>query len=515
MQKELMVYSTRKPLTWRGVVFSDLGVLVLLALAKLAVHMLTNGQYGFHRDELGMLDDARFPAWGYVSYPPLTPFFARVALVLFGPSLVGLRFFAALGQSIVLVLVGLIARDLGGGRRAQLLAALAVAIAPIALNWSSLFHYGGFDYLWWVLIAFLAVRLLKSEDPRYWLGLGAVIGLGMLTKYTMAFCVAGLVGGVLLTRARRYLASLWLWGGVGLSLLIFLPNLVWQAQHSFIHLQFLSYIHARDIAIGRTKSFLLDQLYSAANPVTIPLWVAGLYFYFFTPAGRPFRLLGWMVVIPFALMLATQGRGYYTGPIYPALLAGGAVYGERWLRSLPAARARWLWATTWCTLALGGLVVAGLVLPVAPINSTWWQVARVVDPEPKEEIGWPELVQTVAGIYAALPPADKPTTGILTNYSEVGAISLYGPAYDLPQAIGGENTDWLRGYGDPPPQTLIVVSWRPVGVDQFFASCVLAGHITNAYGVPNEDSTQRPDIFVCHGLRVTWPDFWRQIQSFW
>jgi len=509
-----MRISTHKHLTWHAVVLGDLGVLVMLALAELAVHLLTNGQYGFHRDELGFLDDARFLAWGYVSYPPLTPFVARVALVLFGPSLVGLRFFAALGQSVVLVLVGLMARDLGGSRCAQVVAALAVAIAPIALNWGALFHYGGFDYLWWVLLAFLAVRLLNTGDPRYWLGLEAVIGLGMLTKYTMAFCVAGLVAGVLLTRARRHLASPWMWAGAGLSLLIFLPNLIWQAQHSFIHLQFLSFIHARDIAIGRTQSFLLDQLYVPANPVTVPMWLAGLYFYFFTPSGRPFRLLGWLAVIPWTLLLLAQGRGYYAGPIYPVLLAGGAVYGGQWLKSLPEARARALWAATWPTLAAGGLITAALVLPIAPINSTWWQLARMVDPEPKEEIGWPELVQTVAGIYAALPAAEKPVTAILTNYSEVGAISIYGPAYGLPAAIGGENLDWLRGYGDPAAQTLIVVGWSRAQVDQFCTNCVLAGRLTNAYRVPNEDSVDRPDIFVCRGLRKPWPDFWRSIQSF-
>src|SRR5690606_31462462 len=137
----------------------------------------------------------------------------------------------ALAQCLAMVLAGLMTRELGGSRLAQIVTALAVAIAPISLIQGALFQYVSFDYLWWVLIAYLVIRLLKSEDPRWWLGIGAAIGLGMMTKYTVAAFVAGLVGGVVLTGTRRHLSSPWLWGGAALSLLIFAPNLIWQAQH--------------------------------------------------------------------------------------------------------------------------------------------------------------------------------------------------------------------------------------------------------------------------------------------
>ena len=142
------------------------------------------------------------------------------------------------------------------------------------------------------------IRLLKSDDPRWWLGIGAVIGVGMMTKYTMAYLVAGIVVGVLLTRTRRTLVSPWLWGGVGLAVLITLPNLIWQIQHNFISLDFLRSIHERDVQAGRAQGFLVEQFVFAANPVTIPLWVAGLYFYFFAKMGRNYRLIGWMYLVP-------------------------------------------------------------------------------------------------------------------------------------------------------------------------------------------------------------------------
>ncbi len=496
---------------WRALLSGDLGLLVLLALAKLIFHALTNTQYGFHRDELQTLDDARSLAWGYVAYPPLAPLVARVSLALFGHSLDGLRFFAALAQSLAMVCAGLTARELGGRRLAQVLAALAVAIAPLSLAMSTLFEYTGFDYLWWVLLAYLLVRLLKSDDARWWLGIGAVIGVGMMTRYTIAFGVAGLVAGVLLTPARRSLLSPWLWAGIAISILVVLPNLVWQALHNFISLQFLSSIHARDIAIGRTNDFLIDQFRVSSNPFTLPLWLAGLYFYFFSPGGRRYRLLGWMAVVTFLLFWIARARGYYTGPIFPILFAGGAVWFERWASGLSLSRARLARGFAWALVAIGGVIVLALG-PYWPVNSPQFQTVSEINTDLKEESGWPELVQTVSGIYSGLA---GPTTAILAgNYGVAGAIDLYGPAYRLPRVVSPVNTYWLRGYGDRPPNTMIVVGLPRETVARFFGDCQVAGHIANAYGIKNEETINHPDIFVCRAVRLPWPQLWQQMQSF-
>jgi len=250
---------------------SDVGLLVLLAIVRVALHTATNGQYGFHRDELQTLDDARHLDWGFVVYPSMVPLLARLELVLFGTSLVGFRFFATVAVSVAMVISGRIAKELGGGRREQVLAAIATGIAPVSLAQGAVFQYVSFDYLCCVLLTYFLVRLLKTENARWWLAIGVAIGLGMQTKYTMAFFATGLVGGVVLTRARRYLWSGWLWAGVGVALLIFLPNLIWQAQHQFISLEFLRHIHARDVSQGRANLFLLQQLLFCVNPATIPL----------------------------------------------------------------------------------------------------------------------------------------------------------------------------------------------------------------------------------------------------
>lgn len=502
---------------WKAVLFSDFGVLVLLALAWLLFFTLVNGQYGFHRDELAFLDNGRHLAWGFVEYPPLTPFIARVALELFGPSLVGLRFFATLAVSVVIVLVGLMARELGGARQGQVISALAVVIAPIVLSHGSFFSYETFDYLWWVLGAYFMIRLLKSEDPRWWLGVGAAIGLGMLTKYTMAFDVAGILAGVFFTPARRYLKSPWLWAGVALSLLIFLPNLLWQVQNRFVSLEFLQSIHARDIRIGRTGVFqyLLGQLYICTNPVTIFLWISGLRYYWVHPQGQRYRPLGWMCAVPFLLFLLAQGRYYYLAPVYPMLLAAGSCQVERRLATLPDRQLARQRVIQYGSLAVGGLITMALALPLAPVNSAWWKVASSANVELREEIGWPELVKIVADIRANLPLEERAKVGILAgNYGEAGAINLYGPAYGLPEAISGINSFWQRGYGDPPPQTLIVVGLSRDTVEKIFESCELAGHTFNRFGVQNEETTAHPDIFVCRKLRRPWPQFWKSFRYF-
>jgi 4-amino-4-deoxy-L-arabinose transferase-like glycosyltransferase len=503
--------SMKQSRTWRDVLLSDLGILVLLGLAFFTLHMLTNGQYGFHRDELEMIDNARHLDWGFVNYPPLTPFVTRVALELFGVSLVGVRLFPALAMAVAIGLTGLITRELAGSRFAQTAAALGAGISPIALALGAFLTYSSFDYLWWVLIAYLMTRLLKTEDPRWWMGIGAALGLGMLTKYTILVLAAGLAVGVVLTHVRRFLISPWLWGGVVLSLLIFLPNLMWQFRHDFISLEFVRSIHGRDVRIGRTAGFLPEQFLFSSNPVTLPLSIAGLAYFLLVPAGKRYRALGWTAVTALGLMISLEGRSYYFAAAYPMLIAAGAVAWEQWLAGPIARSPGIVRGITFGALAIGAAGAMMISLPIAPVNSGSWQLTSRIHDLFVEQIGWPELVETVADIYAALPDEDKRQTGILTgNYGEAGAINLYGPAYGLPEAISGVNSYWLRGYGDPAPQVLIVLDWHRTSM---FARCEVAGVVTNRYGVRNEE-TRHPTIFVCRRPRQPWPDLWDSLKSF-
>lgn len=489
----------------------DTLAVVAIAGAVVLVHLLTNGRYGFHRDELQVLSDARHMDWGFVAYPPFTPLVERIAMSLFGLSLVGLRLFSVIANAVAIVVTGLMARELSGGRLAQVTAALTTALSPLAMFEGTEFQYTTFDYLWWVVIAYFVIRLLKTEDPRWWLTIGPVIGLGFMTKYTMGFYLAGILGGVVLTRARRYLRSRWFWVGMALGFLICLPNLIWQAQHGFISLYFLQHIHTRDVGQGRANGFWRDQFLICTNLMAAPLWIAGLVGFL---RDRRYRMLGWMYVIPLVLFVVGKGRGYYVGAAYAMLMAMGAVLGERWVGSLSG---RWRLAIE--IFVLQGIVVCGLVFSavVIPFASAGWLKSFTLknNGDLREEIGWEELVENVAAVRDALPAEQRARVGVLVgNYGEQGAIEILGRPYGLPMPISGTNSAWLRGYPEPPPSTLIVVGQGQNYLDRMFRGCRVAGHNGNALGVHNEESEEHPNIYLCGPPKLPWPEFWKEYQAF-
>jgi hypothetical protein len=489
----------------------DTVLLLAIAGAMVLLHVLTNGRYGFHRDELQTLTDALHMDWGFVAYPPFTPFVERISMMLFGHWLIGLRLASVVAQAVVIIVSGLMARELGGGRLSQGTAALSVALAPLSVFEGTEFQYTSFDYLWWVLIAYFVIRLLKSDDPRWCLAIGATIGVGFMTKYTMGFYVAGIVGGLVLTPARRFLSSKWFWMGIGLAFLICLPNLIWQMRHDFISLHFLQHIHQRDVGEGRGEGFFKNQFWVNTDLFSVPLWIAGLVWYF---RGQRYRMLGWMYVIPFALFALSRARYYYLGAAYPMLLAMGAVVGERWVHSLSRG---WRWAVEgvfFTGLVACGLLLIAILVPLAtsgPLKG----FALKNNGDLREEIGWDDLVKSVASVRDSLPAEQRESVGVLVgNYGEGGAIAILGSEYHLPAPIQLTNSGWLRGYPVPPPSTLIVVGWSQRQVDEAFTACRLAGHNGNSEGVKNEESGDHPDIFVCGPPKLSWPEFWSTHQRF-
>lgn len=485
-------------------------LLVIAALFGLA-HFLTNGHYGLHRDEWQVLSDAQHLDWGFVAYPPLTPALEQVALKIFGLSLAGLRLFSVLAQALVILLSGLMARELGGGRLAQVFTAIAVGLSPAPMGNATMFQYSSFDMLWWVLIAWSAIRLLRDEDPRWWLAIGLFAGLGLQTKYSIAFALLGLFVGVLLTDARRYLMNRWFWIGGAIALLVCAPNLAWQVQHDFISYRFLQSIHARDVHEGRAEGFLRDQFLINANLFAAPVWIAGLVGY---GRSRRYRLLAWMYLTPLLLFLLLQGRFYYVSAAYPSLLAMGSVMGERWLGTL---RPAWRFGTA--ALLLSGVAAIGIyaaliIMPTAS-SGPLRDFAIKRNSDLREKIGWDELVKQVAAVRDALPAEQRADLGIVVgNYGEQGAIAFLGKAYGLPMPISTVNSAWLRGYPPLPPHTIIVLGHSRERADELFADCRVAGHVSNAWRVINEESWDHPDIFVCGPARKPWSELWRQGPDF-
>jgi hypothetical protein len=488
---------------------SDIFILSALASVVLIVHILLGNGYGFHQDELQFLDDARHLHWGFVAYPPLTSFAGRISIALFGISPAAFRLPAAVVNAVSLVLIGLIARVLGGGRAAQILALLCSL--PVALALSSMLQYTTFDYLAWTLLALSTAKLLRSEDPRWWIAAGAAVGIGVLSKYSIAFPVVSLVAGVcLLPSQRHHLRSRWFWLGGLTALIVASPNLYWLATHHFLTVRMEQHIHLRDVRMGRAASYYSDQL--RFTLLELPFALAGLLWLLRRPR---FRLLSTLYLGPFLLIAIAKGRGYYMLPAYVVLYAAGAVAFESFVAawSLRSRQAAWsvaVLAALSCSVAW-----SFFLLPVAKQGSALWLWQMHHNDDMTRDLGWPQLVAQVAHIRDSLPAGEHNELAVVAeDYSSAGALALYGPAYGLPTPISTINSFYDRGWGPYPPKTVIVVGGDPVDLDQFFHHCTLAGRVHLPYNVQSDLTRYDPDIYVCSGARESWPEIWAHGRQF-
>ncbi|HUB51059.1 MAG TPA: glycosyltransferase family 39 protein [Terracidiphilus sp.] len=488
----------------------------LTGLAFTAIHIAFSWRYGFHRDELLSYSNAMHLDWCYVVYPPLTAWFARAELAVFGTSLMGYRFLPAIAVGLVSVLAGLIARAMGAGRRAMVVAAVAAGIeGPVAFA-GCFFSYMSFDLLWWVLVAWAVAELVRSQNPRWWVVIGAGFGLGLLTKYTILAYAAGLLVGMLFTSNRRYFRSGWFWCGVALTLAMTAPVIVWQFQHHFVALAWMKSIHKRDMGWGRTDHFILNQFWNVTSPVTVPLWCAGLWYLFRYKSGKPFRIIGWMYLVTIVLFTIAKARDYYLAPAYPMLLAAGAAWGENWIGAKSSGVQKRIMRAVRISLAVATLLVFALTLPIAQIQSSWWRFADAANGGNfSMQLGWPELAATVAHVRDSLPADERDGARVMAgDEGEAGAVNLYGRAYNLHDAISGMNSNWLRGYGDPPPTTVIAVGFKRSELDRIFARCDDAARLTMPYGVDNQAIGERYEVYVCRDIREPWPVFWKNFQYY-
>lgn len=484
-------------------------IAVMAAITLL--HVLTNGRYGFHRDEWQFLSDARHLDWGFVAYPPFTAFMQRIGLDLFGLNMNLLRIFSVAAQVLVLLFTGKMAREFGGGRWAQFAAVLTVAIAPYELFEGTEFQYGTYDLLWWVLVCYFTVRLIKSENPRYWLAIGAAAGLGLMTKYTIALLLVGLMVGCVIGPNRKLYWNRWAAAGVALAFLIFLPELIWLARHDWVTIHFLHHIHERDVRNGRADGFFPRQFWINTIPVVAPVWIAGLIYSLRTAR---WRVLAPMYLAPFVLLWTMKGRDYYCAPVYPMMVALGSGICVEWFRGLRPLWRRVTATAFWVGVVASGLLFCAVMIPLFN-NGPIKKFALSLNGDLREEFGWHELAASVASVYNSLPAEERTKTGIIVgNYGEAGSLEFLGPEYQLPTPISLTNSAWLWSDPQIPPEQLIVVGMDRDEAEEKFTACKLAGHYDNNEGIRNEESEHHPDIFLCGSPKDPWPVFWKKNQRF-
>jgi len=502
----------------REVLGSESAILACLSCLALTLYLLTSGQYGYFRDEFYYLACGEHLDWGYVDHPPFVALMAFVTRSLLGDSLLAIRFFPAVCGALVVLLTGLMARELGGGRFAQPLAALAALISPVYLAVNHVFSMNAFDYLFWALAAYVLIRLLKTDNPKLWLLFGLVTGIGLMNKYSMGFQGFGVVVGLLLTAARRHLRSKWFWLGGLVAFVIFLPHILWQIQHGFPTREFIRNATVYKIAPVSPLSFVGAQLLEM-HPFTAPIWLTGLCSLLFSADGKKYRLMGWIYVAVLALFLATRAKSYYLSPAYMMLLAAGAVAIEAFVRR---SGRNWLKPASLVALTTGGLITLPYALPVLPVETfIIYQDSLGLRPQAGERhrlgklpqmyadmFGWEEMVITVADIYHRLSPEEKTKAVIYaSNYGEAGAIDFFGKRYGLPKAISGHNNYWLWGPRNPAAQIVITVGESLEDVRKTFDRVELGAVHVHPYAMPYESNLP---IYVGRNpkrpLKEVWPE---------
>lgn len=497
------------------------GILAVLALSGLLAHLLTSGNYGYFRDEFYFMAASRHLDFGYVDFPPMVALIGAAVHALLGDSLAAIHLLPALAGAALVALTGLMARELGGGRFAQGLAALATLVAPTILGIDSLFSMNPFDELCWGLAAYVVLLIVTRRRPWLWLLLGLVVGLGLMTKVTMFYFVFGLCAGFLLTPARRVWRTRWPWLAALIATLIFLPYVAWQVANQWPSLGFFHHYGAVRDPVTPLGFFIAQVV--TMNPLSLPLWLAGLWYYFFTEEGRPYRMLGWAYLAIYALFTLIRAKYYYFAPAYPMLFAAGAVALEP-LLDRPAWR--WRLYTYAGVLAAGGLVLAIITLPALPPALLIWltQPARLSQnlgftqepqgagelPQPfADRFGWDTMTATVAQVYHRLPREQQAMACVLgKNYGEAGALALYGPSYGLPHVISGDDNFYLWGPGHCSGAVVLAVGWSRHDLAAVWADVKRGATISCHYCMSTEDNLP---VYVCRRPRLSlqraWPRF--------
>jgi len=511
-----------KKIVSRTTLWSDQAVLIYLALAKFLVHMAFNGRYGYFRDELYFIICGERLAFGFVDHPPLTPLVARVSRLLFDDSLPGLRIFPALAGAVTVFLAGLIARKLGGGRFAQTLAAVSVIVSGVLLSFGALLTNNAFDILFWALAGYVLVVILKEDRPKLWIALGFVVGVALQNKYSILFFVAALGIGFLISPLRKRLWSIWPLLGATVALLVFLPNLIWQVRHDlpFIELNRNAVLYKN--AVLSPLQFLGGQLMEI-HPLDFLILLAGLFYLLLSPALKSFRVFGWAYLALFAFFLFSGGKTYYLSPIYPVMLAAGAVALER---VGLITRWRWMKPAPILLLLTTGAVVAPFALPVLPVEkyiaySRFLGVGPAA-PERQEmgalpqhfadQFGWEGMAAAVVRVYRDLPEADRKECGIFTqNYGEASAINFFGRRYGLPPAVCVHNNYWLWGPGEMSGAVLIVVGGKEEDYRWVYGEVTEVARIEAKHAMPYESNLP---VFVCRGLKVPIREVWSRNKQY-
>jgi hypothetical protein len=497
-------------------------LIAVFSMAALLVHLLTNGRYGYFRDELYYIACARHLDFGYVDQPPLSILLLRLSKALFGDSLFAIRVLPALAGAATVALTGMIAREMGGRAWAIALACAATLSALFYLAVGNFFSMNVFEPLFWMGIVYLLVRIINDGAPTLWLWFGALLGLGIENKHSTVFFAAGIFVALLLTPERRHFAQKWIWLGGLLAFAIALPNIVWEARYQWPTYELLNNIARSNKNVALSPVEFIAQQINFMNPATLPLWLAGLFWVFTSREGRRYSAIGIVYLVTLAEFVILHGKSYYLAPAYPMLFAAGGVAIER----VFAVRLTWLKPALLAIILLAGALFAPVIVPIlSPDKLVGYMRAIHFEPPRTEtshtgalpqifadQFGWEEMVGSVAHVYHHLQPEDEKRAAIFCqNYGEAGAIDFFGPKLGLPPAISGHQNYFLWGPRDWNGEVALVLDTNDDDERELFGSVEDLGQVVSSpLAMPFE---RRRHIYLCRDLKVSVREVWPRVKN--
>ena len=508
-----------------------MAVVWIITGATFLFHLYFNNRYGYFRDEFNYIDCGNHLQWGYVDQPPLVPFLIHLCRAVLGDSLRSIRFLPALSSSLLLVQTAAIARELGGRRFALFLSAVCVLVAPQYLSNGSLLGTNSLEPNLWMGCAYFAILAVKCS-PRHWLWFGVCAGIGLNNKYSIAIFGVGIVVGLLLTAQRRVFLNKWIWLGGAAAFLIFLPNLLWNIHYDWPFAQLMHNIRAegRDVVLGPVEFFLQQLL--IVNPFTAPIWLIGLFVLLFSARLKPYRLLGWCYLVGYAFFFSQHGKNYYLSPVYPMLMAAGAVAIEAALDRPESGRPRlhWLKPTIAIVLLINGAYLAPVVVPLLspdhfiayarylPIKLPVMEHAHARAALPQwysDQFGWKEIADEAFVAWNRLTPEERQdkNCGIFANdYGQAGAVNFFDRTLGLPPALSGDRTYWIWGPQGYTGNCLIVMGDRGERLEQLFDQVEFVGlSPDNQWALESQIG-----VHICRKPKFgTLADLWPRLKRWW
>ncbi|MEV6807714.1 glycosyltransferase family 39 protein [Streptomyces sp. NPDC051132] len=482
------------PVPWRPVSLTAAAMTVcLLALAT---------RHGYHVDELYTRVASRHLAWGYIDQPPLVALVAKAETAVFGDNLLGFRVVPALLASVAVLLAPLIARELGGGSRAQTLAACMAFASGVVMFTGHIMGTNNWDELSWVTVSWLLIRMVRTRDTRLWWAIGVVVGVGLTAKYLLVLLLLCL-GAAVLVSGPRWVFRTWRFpAAVGVAVAIASPVLIWQITHGLPQLEMSAALSKALETLSRS-TFVPMQLLLVGIFLS-PVWIAGLVALLRRPEWRAYRFVGWSYLLMVVLLLAVGGQGAYTTSLQYVLLASGAVVVDRWARSVKR------FAVIGGLTGLNAVSCAILLLPTLPIDAYAGNaVLSSAAITQFDQAGWPAMTRQVGAIYHSLPPDEQAHTVIYGNhYGQAGAIDKWGPQYGLPKAYSGHNSYADFGRPGEDKTTVITIGVDPEQFGKLFQSCEKRGAYEN--DLPVSDDGQK--FMVCRGPLKPWSQLWEELR---